>query len=90
MYTDILHKLDQVLAIQQKILGVVNTLKAQTPKQEEWLDNADMKQLLKISDATLYRLRKRKQLLSKKIGGKWYYAKSAMDTEITQRQKPFG
>lgn len=44
--------------------------------EEVWLDNTDVKELLKISDPTLYRLRKSNQLPAKKIGGKWYYSKS--------------
>ncbi len=57
---------------------ILDTLLKFAPVQTEevWLDNTDVKELLKISDPTLYRLRKSNQLPAKKIGGKWYYSKS--------------
>ncbi|MNK46505.1 hypothetical protein D3C87_652900 [compost metagenome] len=87
MQKELFKYLDTIVALQQQLLDALLGAKPFS-QDEEWLDNADMKQLLKISDATLYRLRKSEQLLSKKIGGKWFYAKSAMITEIKQQQKP--
>lgn len=49
------------------------------------LDNADMKQLFKVSDKTLYRWRKKEQLLYFKIGGKFYYPKKVLYATLYQR-----
>jgi len=87
MKKEIFNYLDTIVLLQQQLLDVLIGIKP-AANDEEWLDNADIKQLLKISDATLYRLRKSEQLVSKKIGGKWFYAKSAIVTGIKQRQKP--
>ena len=41
--------------------------------KEEWLDKQDVLQLLKISERTLYNLRKSNKLPEKMIGGKMYF-----------------
>lgn len=86
MQKELFKYLDAIVQLQQALLDAVLGIKPME-HGEEWLDNADMKQLLKISDATLYRLRKSGQLLTKKIGGKWFYAKSAIVSGIKQRRK---
>lgn len=87
MQKDLYYYLDTIVRLQKHLLdALVGAMPIRN--EEEWLDNADMKQLLKISDATLYRLRKSGQLLSKKIGGKWFYAKSEIVVGIEERQKP--
>ncbi|MFN0255002.1 helix-turn-helix domain-containing protein [Pedobacter ureilyticus] len=87
MQKELFKYLDAIVQLQQALLDALLGIKP-IAGEEEWLDNADMKQLLKISDATLYRLRKSGQLLSKKIGGKWFYAKSAIVSSIKQERKP--
>ena len=56
----------------QKIYAV---LKKQRSQDVDYYDNADLKQMLKISDSTLQRLRKSKTLPFIKIRGKIYYPK---------------
>ena len=79
MHIDILLRFEQIIALQQELLVA---LRAQAPdhwaQQDEWLDAADVKQLLKIGDTTLYRLTKNNRLAHKKIGGKRYYLKTAI------------
>lgn len=86
MQKELFKYLDAIVQLQQALLDALMGIKP-IAGEEEWLDNADMKQLLKISDATLYRLRKSGQVLSKKIGGKWFYAKSAIISGNKQGQK---
>ncbi len=86
MQKELFPYLETIIELQKQVVDALSRVMPST-NDEEWLDNADMKQLLKISDATLYRLRKSEQLSSKKIGGKWYYAKSAMVQGPKQRQK---
>lgn len=43
--------------------------------QELFYDSADLKRLLKISDKTLYRMRKRKKIPFRKLGNKYFYPK---------------
>lgn len=49
---------------------------------EEWYHNADLMQLLKITDRTLSRYRKNGILPFKKIGGRIYYPKSYFNKTI--------
>lgn len=81
MYIEIIEKLDQLLSLQQRILARLLAAE-KTDQQEEWLDNTDVKRMLKISDSSLYRLRKNQLLPCKRIAGKWYYSKLAIATII--------
>jgi hypothetical protein len=45
---------------------------------EIWLDSAAVKRLLQIGDMTLFRRRNEGVFKSKKIGKKWFYAKSTL------------
>ena len=47
---------------------------------EEWLDAADIKKMLKIGSSALYRLHLRHKDISKTIGGKRYFSRSAIDS----------
>ena len=67
-----------IVDLQQQLL-VVLSAHTETANGEEWLDNADVKQLLKISDRTLHRLRSTQTLRCQKIGGKWYYPRKALE-----------
>ena len=53
--------------------------------KEELLDSAKVKQLLNISDSTLYRMRKKNEIPHKKIGGMFYYPKSFFTTALLQQ-----
>ena len=66
----------EMVSLLRQILDVLQNFAPVQKTEEVWLDNTDVKRMLKISDPTLYRLRKSNQLPAKKIGGKWYYAKS--------------
>ncbi|RYF25073.1 MAG: DNA-binding protein [Flavobacteriales bacterium] len=74
MQTEILSKLDELLALQHQLLKLCSSLDQSLPAAE-WLDNTDVKNLLKISDSSLYRMRKSKLLPATQIAGKWYYSK---------------
>lgn len=71
-----------ILKILQEIKAVLERWDFQkmfeVPDAEIWLDAADVKRLLNISDMTLYRRRLEGRLIAKKIGGKWYYLKSSL------------
>jgi len=77
MYKKMVKHLENLVSLQKQML---NALQNMTPitTEEVWLDSTDVKQILKISDPTLYRLRKNNVLSTRKIGGKWYYSKSAL------------
>lgn len=77
MAKEIIQYLETLVALSQQLLAALANKEALTA-DEIWLDNADVKQMLKISDTTLYRRRKSNQLPHRKIGGKWYYPKSAL------------
>jgi hypothetical protein len=85
MYTEILQKLEVLLVLQQKILASLLVVEKQAIPivTDEWLDNTDVKRLLKISDSSLYRLRKQQLLPCKRIAGKWYYSRLALATIIS-------
>jgi hypothetical protein len=71
--------LETLVQQQQQVLAMLQVIcKMDRAAPQEWLDDVDVKQLLKISDSTLYRLRKGKHVSCKKIGGKWYYEKAVL------------
>lgn len=78
MKHELFQYLETIIALQQQLLEVLLGA-GHAVAHEEWLDNTDVKQLLKISDRTLYRLRTSGQVPSKKIGGKWYYPRKALE-----------
>jgi hypothetical protein len=45
---------------------------------EVWMDSYEVKQLLNIADATLFRRRCEGVFVAKKIGKKWFYLKSSL------------
>jgi len=82
MYVDLLKHLETLIGIQLKILAVLAVgADGNAHQQEELLDSTDIKKMLNISDSTLYRLRKSKQLKCKLIAGKWFYYKSSILAE---------
>jgi len=84
----VLKHLEILIGIQQEMLSLL-AMRAEVNAlaQEELLDGTDIKKLLHISDSTLYRLRKQKQLKCKLIAGKWYYYKSDILATITVEEK---
>lgn len=77
MQNETLQTQEMMVSLLRQILDALLKF-APVQAEEVWLDNTDVKGLLKISSPTLYRLRKSNQLPAKKIGGKWYYLKSAL------------
>ncbi len=79
MHIDLLKCLEILIGIQQQMLTLmVASGDLKTSPNEELLDSTDTKKLLKISDSSLYRLRKNKQINCKRIAGKWYFYKSSI------------
>ncbi|MFN0293137.1 MULTISPECIES: helix-turn-helix domain-containing protein [Pedobacter] len=81
MKNELFKYLDAILKLQQQLIEVlVGNIKI--AEYDDWLDNTDVKLLLKISDRTLYRLRSSGQLPAKKVGGKWYYPRKYVNSMI--------
>lgn len=59
-------------ALMETFEGIVQYLKRSTEQQQLW-DSVDVKNYLKISDKTLYRLRSQGDLPYVRIGKKYYY-----------------
>ncbi len=78
MQKELFNYLTTIVDLQQQLLAAL-LAQTEASSPEEWLDNTDVKQLLKISDRTLYRLRSAKTLWCQKIGGKWYYPRKALE-----------
>ncbi|TKB98643.1 MerR family transcriptional regulator [Pedobacter cryophilus] len=72
--------LHELLEMQYEMLQLLKKLSS--PKTATWLDNNDIKALLKISDSTLYRLKKNRQLKVRLIGGKQFYLLSELEEVI--------
>jgi len=82
MYENLVKHLETLIGLQQQMLAILALWAAgNAHQQEELLDSTDIKQMLNISDSTLYRLRKSKQIKCKLIAGKWYYYKSSILAE---------
>lgn len=58
------------------LLELLHELKNKSLDNDLYYDSADVKQLLKISDSTLNRIRKSQSIPSVKIGKKIFYPKS--------------
>lgn len=76
----------QILQVQQEILMVLKEISAYLLKtnvldaadNDELLDNSDAKQMLKVTDSTLYRWRKNNRITSRLIGKKRYYVNAEL------------
>ena len=79
MHREVLKCLEILIGFQQQMLALMTAeVQKNSPFEDELLDSTDTKKLLKISDSSLYRLRKNKQLYCKQISGKWYFYKSSI------------
>jgi len=65
-------QLATILKVQHEILALLRQ-KLGLNGMGEFLDNADLKVLLKIGDKSIYRLRQSGQLKGFKVAGRWYY-----------------
>jgi hypothetical protein len=85
--------LEQILQAQQEILMVLKDISAHLMKtnaldasdHDELLDNSDAKQMLKVTDSTLYRWRKQHLIEARRIGKKDYYLKSDLERILKNR-----
>jgi excisionase family DNA binding protein len=77
----------QLKQMQDDINAIKTTLAyhAQPQKEEEWLDNADIKMRFHISDSTLYRMRKEGKIPFVKFRGKYHYPKSFLNDYLLQK-----
>ncbi len=73
MKTDDLHS--EELTAKELLLSILQTFDTRT-SDSLYYDNADLKQILHISDRTIYRLRKTNKIQFMKLGGKYFYPKS--------------
>jgi len=81
MYQELLNRLDELTNLLVQILSKVDERNSSIPPiKSQWLDSADIKQLLKISDSSLYRLKKNNLIPAKRISGKWYYQLPEFDS----------
>lgn len=71
MTNEIFNRLEKILELLLKILFHLEQQKC--TENDEWLDSAELKQRLKISDKTVYRMRKSGVVSAKQLSGKWYY-----------------
>jgi len=71
MISEIFNRLEQIMELLLKIMLYLQ--QQPLPTNEEWLDSAELKQRLKISDKTVYRMRKNGSVSAKRLSGKWYY-----------------
>ncbi|MCF2218695.1 MULTISPECIES: helix-turn-helix domain-containing protein [Chryseobacterium] len=62
--------------------GILETLEKKQIGDLQYYDSADVKRLLKISDSTLFRIRKSQNIPHVKIGKKIYYPKWFFNTAL--------
>ena len=74
----------QFAAFKRHVISMLN----KTLKEVELLDSATVKQILNISDSTLYRMRKNKDIPFRKVGKLYYYPKSFFTKEIENKFNP--
>ena len=73
MNQDLVTKIEDLVDLLHKIFSANKTPIAQTSSWNEWVDHVDIKRILKLSDSSIYRLRKKQILRAKRVSGKWYY-----------------
>ena len=77
MQNETIGLLQQLVQLQRSLLECVQA-KGLATQNQEWLDGTDIKQLLHISDSTLYRLVKQQKLRYMQVGGKKYYLREML------------
>lgn len=71
---------DILFSILYEILYYLKQLAKQKQETPEYYDTADVMRLLKVSESTVCRLRKRGELEYKKVGGKIYYTPQSIES----------
>lgn len=77
-YTPLSYDSEKIILLLSAILDHISAYSAPA-RPETYLDSADVKRLLNISDSTLYRLRKTQQIPAIRMGGKIYCPQSFFD-----------
>ena len=67
-----------LLVLLNQILSSQYTLTPIRLEEEVWLDSNDVQRKFKISGRTLYRRRVNGDFVTRKNGGKWYYAETSV------------
>ena len=70
-------QMQQILKLMELMIAYV---KKAVAVETIYYDNADLKKMFHISDSTLHRLRKQGVIEYIKIGGKYFYRKSFIDS----------
>lgn len=83
----LLEKLRDFTAITDKAAEIMNKLVGEKTYNNRWLTGADVKLLLSISESTLKRLRKRKDIPFTKIGKTCYYPSAFFEHILLKRAK---
>ena len=55
--------------------------------KEKWLDGADVKQMLHVSESTLWRYRKKNMIPFSKIGNKYVYPESYFTKSLVEKME---
>ncbi|MGS2764402.1 helix-turn-helix domain-containing protein [Sinomicrobium sp. M5D2P9] len=63
----------------EEVLKEIRELQSPREDKNDYLDNADMLQFLKVSYSTLRRMRKNKEIPYMKIGKKYYYSRKKIE-----------
>ena len=75
----IIGALERIAELQEKILCRLEMGGCSSvPDTTEWIDSLKVQNLLGISSRTLYRLRKNNELLSSRIGNRYYFPLEAI------------
>lgn len=84
-------KLLNIEKAQQEILRRLDLITGNVPQSsdpdEEWLDALEVQKLLKISESTLYRLKKKKILVPARLGSRDYYLADEVRKAINRFMK---
>jgi hypothetical protein len=59
----------------------------QFKSKEKWLDGTDVKQMLHISESTLWRYRKKNMIPFSKIGNKYVYPESYFTKSLVEKME---
>ena len=70
---------DILFSMMAEICSCLKLLVKKQPEAVEYYDTSDVMRILKVSESTVYRLRKSGQLEFKKSGKKIYYTKASVE-----------
>jgi hypothetical protein len=76
-----------LFSILYEIIYYLKQLAKQKQESPKYYDTADVMRLLKVSESTVCRLRKRGELEYKKVGGKIYYTPTSIDALMNKSDK---